>query len=128
MQTSGQNPITWLQRLLAAHSVRKDGYEQLLSEKPDSEEKYRERLRESERQAAQLVEELSAYGDAAQSEATQDNEYRRIWAKIKGNQSDTKEINQSESLLIQLYDEAHAEPELPESLRSLLETQRQQLA
>lgn len=128
MQTAGQNPITWLQRLLAAHSLRKDGYEHLLSEKPDFEEKYKKRPQESERQAAQLLEELAAYGDAAQSEATQDKDYRRIWASIKENQSSTEEINKSESLLIQLYDEALADAQLPESLRDLLETQRRELA
>lgn len=106
--------------------------------KNDASDELQEKLKsvaaQSERFIKALLNELSQFGDAVQSEVNREDEYHEIMNKSMGN-IDTMDksllaetFKQSENSLINLYSEiTNAHQDLPDTLNDLLNTQLEEL-
>lgn len=130
METQTKTTIAFLQELLAAHAARIEGYEQLAAQHESEKDRFTKAIENSRQQTAQLMEELSAYGDASHSEVNRDTPVHKLWTAIttapENATQDTlmSTVAEAEKALAELYAQAINEAsDLPDTLRDLLEKQ-----
>lgn len=135
-QQQKKSPVEIVQKLLAIQSTRKEVSERMA--KNDASDELQEKLKsvaaQSERFIKALLNELSQFGDAVQSEVNREDEYHEIMNKSMGNIDTmdksllTETFKQSENSLINLYSEiTNAHQDLPDTLNDLLNTQLEEL-
>ncbi len=124
MATQAVTPITTIQELLAAHAVRIEGYGHLRT-RTDQNTEVDQAVQTSQTHVAQLMEELAAYGDAAQSEVNRDTPLHKRWSEVAAQeQVDMSKIVEADQALTDQYRQVlENSTDLPESLRELLEQQ-----
>ncbi len=131
MATQAATPITTIQELIAAHTARIEGYEQLKTHGQDHGNQFDENIQESQSYVAQLMEELAAYGDAAQSEVNRDTPLHKRWSELSVAPArvDPVQIADAEKALVEKYRTILRDTaDLPESLEKLLQKQMTALA
>lgn len=131
-----KSPVEIVQKLLAVHSTRKEACERMAKNNasPDLQEKLKSAAAQSERFIKALLNELSQFGDAVQSEVNREDEYHKVWNEATG-QIDTMDalmlsdtFKKLENSLINIYmkitDTYH---DLPFTLNDLLIDQAKEI-
>lgn len=134
MENQVKNTPAVLQELMAVHNTRIHGYEQVQQQNADEELKTRltDNILQSQKYIAEMVYELSQYGDAAQSDVNRDNTFHKVWADAEEDLAHEAKFTildacqRIEEALLKTYDELlESVSDLPDSTRHLLQRQRQ---
>ncbi len=131
-----KSPVEIVQKLLAVHSTRKEACERMAKNNAalDLQEKLKSAAAQSERFIKELLNELSQFGDAVQSEVNREDEYHEVWsnatAKIDTMNasalSDT--FKTSENSLVNMYSQIRGSyPDLPLTLNELIAEQAKEI-
>lgn len=131
-----KSPVEIVQKLLAVHSTRKEACERMAKNNAvlDLQEKLKSAAAQSERFIKELLNELSQFGDAVQSEVNREDEYHEVWsnatAKIDTMNasalSDT--FKTSENSLVNMYSQIRGlYPDLPLTLNELIADQAKEI-
>lgn len=130
------SPVEIVQKLIAIQSTRKEVSERMTKNNApdDLQEKLKSVAAQSDRFMKALLNELSQFGDAVQSEVNREDEYHEIMNKTMGNIDTmdtsvlTETFKQSENSLINIYSEiTDTHQDLPDTLNELLNTQLKEL-
>jgi hypothetical protein len=128
-------PVVLVQKLIAAHTTRKEAIEKISQRaQPDLQNKLKHALLESDKCTEKLLSELSEYGDAVQSEVDRTDEYQTFWSKETSNIDKMDDaallqtFQKSEQCLINLYQQIiDTNADLPTSLNDLIISQLNEL-
>lgn len=133
MDTQTKTPVEIVQELIAIHTTRKEAVEKL---KLSATEGTRAKTAtgQSDQFIAALMNELSTFGDAVQSEAGRENDYQTTYKNMLA-EIDTMSPQQQEQAFQELEEKLKAvyqtlletKADLPESLQTLLAEQKEQL-
>jgi hypothetical protein len=131
-----KSPVEIVQKLLAVHSTRKEACERMAKNTAatDLQEKLKSAAAQSERFIKELLNELSQFGDAVQSEVNREDEYHEAWSEATG-QTDTMNASllaetykKLENSLINIYTNIiDTYQELPFTLNDLLVNQAKEV-
>lgn len=135
-QQQKKSPVEIVQKLIAIHSTRKEVSERMA--KNSAAQHLQERLKsvaaQSDRFTKALLNELSQFGDAVQSEVNREDEFHEIWNTLMANidTMDTSLLSetfkQSENSVINIYSQIlDSHHDLPVSLHELLINQLKEL-
>ena len=131
-----KSPVEIVQKLLAIHSTRKEACEKMAknNEAINLQEKLTSAAAQSDRFIKALLNELSEFGDAVQSEVNREDEYHDAWNEVTGQ---TGTLNASalgdifgklENSLINIYNKiADTYQDLPFTLNDLLTNQAKEI-
>ena len=131
-----KSPVEIVQKLIAIDTTRKEVSERMMKNNAASsmQDKLKLVSAQSEKFVKSLLNELSQFGDAVQSEVNHEDEYHEIWNKLLGNidnmQASSLEdtFKRSENSLISIYSEfIDSYPDLPTTLHDLLSDQLKEL-
>lgn len=135
-QEQKKSPVEIVQTLLAVYTTRREAIEKIA--KNESAQNLQSTVQplaeQSERFSKALLNELSEFGDAVQSEVSRDDEYHQVWNKVVSD-ADTMEASSlsetfknSESILVNIYSRIINEnTDLPAALTELLTSQLNEL-
>lgn len=133
MDTQTKTPVEIVQELIAIHTTRKEAVAKLkLSESSNAQAATADQ--QSDQFIAALMNELSTFGDAVQSEAGRENDYQTTYKKMLA-EIDTMSTQQHEQTFQELEEKLKAvyqtiletKNDLPESLQKILTEQKEQL-
>lgn len=135
-QQQKKSPVEIVQKLIAIHTTRKEASERMI--KNDSSRDMQDKLKsvaaQSDSFMKALLNELSQFGDAVQSEVDREDEFHAIWSKSLANidtmntSTLSETFNQSENSLKNIYSQIINEnQDLPVSLNDLLVSQSNEL-
>lgn len=131
-----KSPVEIVQKLITVNTTRAEACERM--EKNDASQDLQEKLKssaaQSERFIKALLNELSQFGDAVQSEVDREDEYHEIWNKATKN-IDTMDalalsetFKQAENSLVNIYSQIlDSYPDLPLTLTDLITGQVNEL-
>lgn len=135
-QEQKKSPVEIIQKLIAIHTTRNEAFEKIIKNNASQvlQEKLKLALSQSEEFIKVLLDELSQFGDAVQSEVDREDEYQEIWNKA-GNNIDTMDtstlsdiVKQSENSLVNIYSKVvDSNQDLPLTLNELLISQVNEL-
>ena len=133
MDTQTKTPVEIVQEMIAIYTTRKEAIEKLkLSESSSAQASTA--AQQSDQFIEALMSELSAFGDAVQSEAGRENDYQTTYKKMLA-EIDTMSPQQHEQTFQELEEKLKAvyqtlletKNDLPESLQKILTEQKEQL-
>lgn len=131
-----KSPVEIVQKLLAIHSTRKEACERMAenNEANDLQEKLKSAAAQSDRFIKALLDELSQFGDAVQSEVNREDEYHEVWNEATGQTGTLHALELAnifeklENSLINLYNKiTDTYQELPFTLNDLLTNQAKEI-
>jgi putative protein kinase ArgK-like GTPase of G3E family len=136
MATEPKSPVDIVEAFLAMQNTRKEAAERFAWPKDDVvADKLDKTKASAEKAIAQLMDELSQFGDAAKGAGSEENEVNRIWNGAAANLEDmsTQQKQQTlqriENALQEQYAKTLAEQkDLPLSIQEALEAQAKDLA
>ncbi|WP_018613802.1 hypothetical protein [Segetibacter koreensis] len=131
-----KSPVEIVQKLIAIDTTRKEVSERMM--KSNAASSMRDKLKlvsaQSQKFVKSLLNELSQFGDAVQSEVNHEDEYHEIWNKSLANIDNMEaslledNFKRSENSLISIYSELlDSYPDLPTTLHELLTDQLKEL-
>ncbi len=129
-------PVEIVQKLISIHTTRKEASERMVKNNAshDVQDNLKSVAAQSDRFLKALLNELSQFGDAVQSEVNREDEFHKLWNKSMSNidTMDTSSLSdtfkQSENRLINIYSQIiDSYPDLPVTLNELLITQVKEL-
>jgi len=135
-QEQKKTPVDIVQKLIALHTTRKEVCEKMVinTASKDIQDKLNAAMSQSDRFTKALLNELSEFGDAVQSEVNRDDEYHELWNKETANtdtmdaSSSSDTFKQLENCLINIYTQTLDKyPDLPVTLNDLLISQVNEL-
>ncbi len=135
-QEQKKSPVEIVQKLIAIHTTRKEVSERIAKNNASNQlqERSKSVAAQSDRFIKALLNELSQFGDAVQSEVNREDEFHEIWDKSLSNidTMDTSLLSnsfeQSEKSLINIYSQIiDMYQDLPVTLNDLLLTQFKEL-
>ena len=135
-QQEKKSPVEIVQKLIAIHTTRKEVSERMIknNELSNLQDKLQAVGEQSDRFTKALLNELSQFGDAVQSEVNREDEYHEIWNKSMSNidSMDSSSLEdtfkQSENSLVNIYSgiiESYSD--LPDTLSEILNSQIKEL-
>jgi hypothetical protein len=136
MEITTKTPVEVIQELIAIHTTRKDAVEKLTAKKPPNAEvaKLRSAAQQSDEFIAELMNELSNYGDAVMANVDRENEYQEIWKRSLGTidsispMEGEQTFQAMESALKKMYEHTlEANSDLPVSVAEILNRQLSKL-
>lgn len=128
-QEQKKSPVEIVQKLIAIHTTRKEAGERMLKNNAsnDIQDKLKLVAEQSDRFLKELLNELSQFGDAVQSEVNREDEYHETWNKEIGNidtmntSSLSGTFQQLENSLVSIYSQIiESYQDLPVTLNDLL--------
>jgi hypothetical protein len=131
-----KTPVQIIQELIALHTTRKESAEKLDSNNPSGSNhvKFTNAARQSEQFMSELLEELSAFGDAVQGDVDRENEYHNLWTNTLAKndslneQQSVQTFENMERTLVKMYEQyLSIETELATTLREMLAKQAKEL-
>ncbi len=132
MESEIKTPVEIVQEFIAIHTTRKEAVYKFKNKQvaEDMGNKLSAAMQQSDQFIAQLMNELSNYGDAVPATADRENEYQLLWKKTLVNMDEmnpqvyAKTFQTLEDSLKKLYQNiAEAKTELPASLVEILNSQ-----
>lgn len=132
MESEIKTPVEIVQELIAINTTRKEAVDKFKNKQvaEDMGNKLSAAMQQSDQFIAQLMNELSNYGDAVAATADRENEYQLLWKKtlVNMDEMNPQEYGQAfqtlEDSLKKLYQSiAEAKTELPASLAEILNSQ-----
>lgn len=135
-QEQKKSPVEIVQKLIAIHTTRKEASEKMGNNSASLplQGKLKAAAEQSDRFIKALLNELSQFGDAVQSEVNREDEYQQTWNNAMGNidtidASTLSETHQKlENTLLDIYSEIiDSYHDLPVSLNDLLISQVKEL-
>lgn len=136
MENLAKTPVEIVQELIAIHTTRKEAVDKLTTKAPGEEltAKLSTSAQQSDRFIAELMDELSNYGDSVQAGVDRENEYQVLWketlSNIDGmNQEEYRQVFEKlEDSLHQFYAGIkETGTELPASLQEIVTNQAEAL-
>lgn len=136
MQTTTKTPVETIQELLAIHTTRKDVVEKLKAKQlADAEAaKLTSAAEQSDEFIAELMNELSNYGDAVMANVNHENQYQELWKNsletidTLSTQQSVQTFQSMENCLKKMYqDTLEANSDLPVSMSEILNMQLSKL-
>lgn len=136
MENLAKTPVEIVQELIAIHTTRKEAVDKLTTKTPGEElsAKLSASAQQSDRFIAELMNELSNYGDSVKDGVDRENEYQVRWKETLNNIDGMKpeEYSQAfeklEDSLRQYYAGIQETgTELPASLQEMLTSQAEEL-
>jgi len=131
-----KSPVEIVQKLITVNTTRAEACERMAKNdaSQDLKEKLKSAAAQSERFIKALLNELSQFGDAVQSEVDREDEYHEIWNKATKN-IDTMDalalsetFKQAENSLVNIYSQIlDSYPDLPLTLTDLITGQANEL-
>lgn len=135
-QEQKKSPVEIVQKLIAIHTTRKEASEKMGNNKASLtlEVKLKSAAEQSDRFIKALLNELSQFGDAVQSEVNREDEYQETWNEAIVN-IDTVDasslsgiLKKLENTLVNIYSEIiDSHNDLPGTLNDLLISQVEEL-
>lgn len=132
MEIQGKTPVDVIQEMIAIHLTRKESAEKLSTLLDGKAESV---IAQSDSFNAALLSELSSFGDGTSGVSDRENNYQSIWKSAFQNLDNLSSADASdlfekmEVALLQVYGLVLETKEtLPESLVTVLTSQREQLA
>jgi seryl-tRNA synthetase len=135
-QEEKKSPVEIVQKLIAIHTARKEASEKMVKNNASGnlQDKLSSSSAQSDRYINALLNELSQFGDAVQSEVNRDDDYNKLWNSVTVN-IDTMDADsisgifrQLENSLIKIYEQIiEAYKELPVTLNDLIVSQLKEL-
>ena len=127
MEIQTKTPVEIVQELIALHTTRKEACERLGM---PGDDKNAATALQSDQFIAELMNELSNYGDGVQSVADRDNEYQALYKKALGDmdtmqdQERTETFKAMENSLKNMYGSIlETNTDLPDPLHEIITTQ-----
>lgn len=136
MESLAKTPVEIVQELIAVHTTRKEAVEKLTTKSPGEELTVRlsTSAQQSDQFIAELMDELSNYGDSVQAGVDRENEYQVLWKETLSNIDDinpdqsSRAFEKLEESLRQFYAGIRETgTELPASLQEIVTNQAQAL-
>lgn len=129
------SPVALVQKLIAIHTTRKEASEKMAKHTSlQLQSRLKSVLSQSDKFTNMLLNELSQFGDAVQSEVDRKDEYQQLWNKETNNIETMDEpalsqtFEKSEKSLINIYQQIiDTNHDLPVSLNDLLISQVNEL-
>ena len=136
METQTKTPVNLVQELIAIHTTRKEAVEKFSGQ--ENPENLTSDLtaagQQSDKFIAELMSELSNFGDAVQAEVDRENDYQLTWKNTLGaidtmnEQEKSRTFEQMEQNLKKFYQTMlDTSTELPVSLQDILQRQMKEL-
>lgn len=136
MENLAKTPVEIVQELIAVHTTRKEAVDKLTTKSPGEEltAKLSTSAQQSDQFIAELMNELSNYGDSVKDNVDRENEYQIRWKETLGN-IDGMNPEEYRQVFEKLEDSLHkfytgiqeTGTELPASLQEILTRQAEEL-
>lgn len=136
MENLAKTPVEIVQELIAVYTTRKEAVDKLTTKSPGEEltAKLSTSAQQSDQFIAELMNELSNYGDSVKDNVDRENEYQIRWKETSGN-IDGMNPEEYRQVFEKLEDSLHkfyagiqeTGTELPASLQEILTRQAEEL-